>query len=225
MGTGSTVSQDRPAVDIALLVVRVVAGVIFAAHGAQKLFGAFGGPGLAAMVQPPPNGMGLLGYPVTIGEFFGGLGLIVGFLCRFSAAALIVIMIGAIAQVHAKNGFFLQNGGFEYNLALIGLLAAVLIAGPGRYAVGRFLPLPTSARMMRWPWGQNSTAGCFGLAPSTSPGLTNTRNTVPSAGALSRHSCSPRNACSSRACLASTAAWARLMPAAGSSSSNSRSLA
>ena len=50
MGTGSTVSQDRPAVDIALLVVRVVAGVIFAAHGAQKLFGAFGGPGLAATV-------------------------------------------------------------------------------------------------------------------------------------------------------------------------------
>ena len=52
MGTGSTVSQDRPAVDIALLVVRVVAGLIFAAHGAQKLFGAFGGPGLAALVQP-----------------------------------------------------------------------------------------------------------------------------------------------------------------------------
>ena len=71
MGTGSMVSRDRPAVDAALLVVRVVVGVIFAAHGAQKLFGAFGGPGLAAMVQPPPNGMGLLGYPVTIEEFFG----------------------------------------------------------------------------------------------------------------------------------------------------------
>src|SRR5262249_28400331 len=49
--------QDRPAVDVALLVVRVIVGIIFAAHGAQKLFGAFGGPGLAAMVQPPPNGM------------------------------------------------------------------------------------------------------------------------------------------------------------------------
>src|SRR6266446_1547304 len=119
MGTGSTVPQDRPAVDLALLVVRVVVGIIFAAHGAQKLFGAFGGPGLAAMVQEPPNGMGPLGYPVTIGEFFGGLGLIVGFLCRFSAASLIVIMIGAIAMVHAEKGFFLQNGGFEYNLALI----------------------------------------------------------------------------------------------------------
>src|SRR5437660_9839923 len=145
METGSTVSQDRPAVDIAWLVVRVVAGVIFAAHGAQKLFGAFGGPGLAAMVQPPPDGMGLLGYPVTIGEFFGGLGLIVGFLCRFSAASLIVIMLGAIALVHAQHGFFLGHGpsdtlatsGFEYNLALIGLLAPILIAGPGSLAIGR----------------------------------------------------------------------------------------
>src|SRR5437660_8244627 len=135
METGSTVSQDRPAVDIAWLVVRVVAGVIFAAHGAQKLFGAFGGPGLAAMVQPPPDGMGPLGYLVTIGEFFGGLGLIVGFLCRFSAASLIVIMIGAIGTVHGEKGFFLSAGGFEYNLALIGLLVPVLILGPGRLAI------------------------------------------------------------------------------------------
>src|SRR3954452_6568326 len=102
--------RDRPVVDIALLVVRVIVGIIFAAHGAQKLFGAFGGPGLAAMVQPPPAGMGLLGYPVTIGEFFGGLGLIVGFLCRFSAASLILIMAGAIALVHGQNGFFLGHG-------------------------------------------------------------------------------------------------------------------
>lgn len=104
--------QDRPAVDAALLVVRVAAGVIMAAHGAEKLFGAFEGPGLAATVEK----MGPLGYPVTIGEFFGGLGLIVGFLSRFSAAANLVIMIGAIATVHGKNGFFLSAGGFEYNL-------------------------------------------------------------------------------------------------------------
>jgi hypothetical protein len=59
---------------LALLIVRVIVGIIFVAHGAQKLFGAFGGPGLAAVVEM----MGPLGYPVTIGEFFGGLGLIVG---------------------------------------------------------------------------------------------------------------------------------------------------
>jgi putative oxidoreductase len=107
-------------------------------HGAQKLFGAFGGPGLNAVVQM----MGPLGYLVTIGEFFGGLGLIVGFLSRFSAASLTVIMLGAIATVHGQHGFFLgEKPGFEFNLALIGLLAPVLIAGPGRIALARMLPL------------------------------------------------------------------------------------
>ena len=93
--------------------------------------------------------MVLIGYPITIGEFFGGLGLIVGFLTRFSAASLIVVMLGAIATVHGRNGFFMQGGGFEYNLALIGLLVPTLVAGPGCCAVGRFLPLPKSARTGR----------------------------------------------------------------------------
>jgi putative oxidoreductase len=149
--------EDRMAVDVSLLLLRVIVGVIFAAHGAQKLFGAFGGPGLTAMVQPPPDGMGMLGYPVTIGEFFGGVGLIVGFLTRFSAASLIVIMLGAIFMVHGQHGFFLGGGpestlaeaGFEYNLALIGLLLPILIAGPGRFAIGRYLPLPKSKRSGR----------------------------------------------------------------------------
>jgi putative oxidoreductase len=149
MSTATTPLHDRPAVDFSFLVVRVVVGIIFVAHGAQKLFGAFGGPGLEAIVQPPPNGMGPIGYLVTIGEFFGGLGLIVGFLCRFSAASLIVIMIGAIYLVHGQHGFFLGRGnegdGFEFNLALIGLLAPILIAGPGGLSIGRFLPLPKSA--------------------------------------------------------------------------------
>lgn len=153
MNTQSSPTQDRTAVDIALLAARVVVGIIFAAHGSQKLFGAFGGPGLAAMVQM----MGVLGYPVTIGEFFGGVGLVVGFLTRFSAASLIVIMLGAIATVHGKNGFFLGHGpestlanaGFEYNLALIGLLATTFIAGPGRFSIGRLLPLPKSGQSDR----------------------------------------------------------------------------
>jgi putative oxidoreductase len=143
MSVGPTVPRDRPAVDFALLVVRLIVGIIFTAHGAQKLFGAFDGPGLARVVEM----MGPIGYPVTIGEFFGGLGLIVGFLSRFSAASLIVVMLGAIVMVHGKNGFF-APAGFEYNLALIGLLAAILIAGPGRIALGRLLPLPRVAVMV-----------------------------------------------------------------------------
>lgn len=140
MDTLATTHRDRTAVDVSLLIVRVIVGVIFAAHGSQKLFGAFGGAGLSETVSK----MGPLGYPVTIGEFFGGLGIIFGFLTRFSAASNIVIMIGAIAMVHGKNGFFMSNGGFEYNLALIGLLAPILIAGPGTISIGRVLPLPKS---------------------------------------------------------------------------------
>lgn len=83
-----------------------------------------------------------------MGEYFGGLGLVVGFLSRFSAAN-IVIMVGAIALVHGRNGFFLSAGGFEYNLALIGLLAPTLIAGLGAWAVGQYLPLPKSAKTGR----------------------------------------------------------------------------
>ncbi len=147
MNFGGSGAQNRTDVDIALLAVRLVVGVIFMAHGAQKLFGAFGGKGLEATVEM--MGMGPISYLVIIGEFFGGLGLVVGFLTRFSAASLIVIMIGAIALAHGKNGFFLQNQGYEYNLALIGLLIPTLIAGPGRFSIGRFLPLPKSRRTGR----------------------------------------------------------------------------
>jgi putative oxidoreductase len=140
--------NDRPSIDVSLLVVRVIAGVIFALHGAQKMFGAFDGPGLEKFTMEPPAGLGTLGYFVAVGEFFGGLGLIVGFLTRFSAASLIVIMIGAIATVHGANGFFSQKGGFEYNLALIGLLVPTLLCGAGRISIGRLF-LPRSARSGR----------------------------------------------------------------------------
>jgi len=132
--------RDRLAVDWALLIARLIVGVVFMAHGAQKLFGAFGGPGLTAIVQV----MGPLGYLVSIGEFFGGLGLVVGFLSRFSAASIILIMLGAIVTVHAKVGFFMnwagnQAGeGFEYHLLAIASLLTIALAGPGRFALARF---------------------------------------------------------------------------------------
>jgi putative oxidoreductase len=147
METNRSLSPDRTAVDVGLLAVRIVVGGIFMAHGSQKLFGMFGGPGLSGMVQPPPNGMGPLGYLVSIGEFFGGVGLVFGFLSRFSAASLIVIMIGAIIQVHWKNGFFGPTG-FEYNLALIGLLLPILICGPGRLSIAQLF-FPKSSRTGR----------------------------------------------------------------------------
>ncbi len=133
--------SDRSAIDVSLLVMRIIVGVIFAAHGAQKLFGAFGGLGLAETVKM----MGPIGYLVAVGECLGGAGIVVGFLTRFSAASNIVIMLGAIAMVHGKNGLFQEHGGFEYNLALIGLLLPIMLLGPGKYSIGRYLPLPKSA--------------------------------------------------------------------------------
>ncbi|MDQ3022826.1 MAG: DoxX family protein [bacterium] len=119
------------AVDLSLLIVRLACGIIFIAHGGQKMFGLWGGGGLAETV----GHMGQLGYLVAFGEFFGGVALIVGLLSRFSAFWLIVIMLGAIVQVHGANGLLLANKGFEYNLALIGLCAPTLLAGPGRYSL------------------------------------------------------------------------------------------
>jgi putative oxidoreductase len=130
-----------------LLIARLAVGMILAAHGAQKLFGWFGGEGaMAGMVQMAGPQLAWL---VGIGECFGGLGLIVGILPRFSALANIVIQIGAIAMVHWKHGFFLQNQGFEYNLALIGILATILIAGPGLYSLSEAIPAPKAARAKR----------------------------------------------------------------------------
>ena len=131
------VRRDRLMVMLSLLIIRVTVGVIFVAHGAQKLFKAFGGSGITGLADR--YGL-VVAYLVAIAEFFGGIALIVGILSRFSAAALIGVMIGAIVLVHGPNGFFLSNRGYEYNLALIALLAPVLLAGPGRIALAALLP-------------------------------------------------------------------------------------
>jgi putative oxidoreductase len=137
---GAAAMYSAKLVDLSLLVVRIIVGLIFAVHGYQKIF-TYGMSNVVAMM-----GAGPVGYLVCIGEFLGGLGIMVGFLSRFSAASNIVIMLGAIAMVHGQHGFLMgqdpKSMGFEYNLALIGLLTPVLLLGPGRYALGRLLPLP-----------------------------------------------------------------------------------
>ena len=122
-------------VDISLLVLRLVLGVIFIAHGAQKLFGSFGGPGLKGTAGffeqldiKPPYLMAVL---AGLAEFVGGILVAVGFLAPVAAVALIVTMAVAVLTVHLKNGFFAQNGGYEFNLALAGIALTVLLAGAG----------------------------------------------------------------------------------------------
>jgi len=132
----------------AITVVRVVLGVIFFAHGAQKVLGWFGGYGLKGTTGYLTS-IGLLrpiAYLVCFFEFFGGIGLILGFLTRLAALAVLIVMIGAIAKVHGKHGFFLnwelaagRGHGYEANLAFVAMAVACLIAGGGALALDSVL--------------------------------------------------------------------------------------
>jgi putative oxidoreductase len=128
------------ATDVGLLIARLLLGIIFFAHGAQKLFGWFGGYGMQGTSQAFA-GMGIpsfLTHVVAYVEFFGGIALVLGLLSRLAALALCVEMIVAMFLVHWPQGFFIAGAkvGIEYTLALTALTFLILCAGPGRYAVG-----------------------------------------------------------------------------------------
>jgi len=124
-----------------LTVVRILVGIIFMAHGSQKLFGLFGGYGLEGTAQYMAS-LGLTpGYLMALlsggSEFFGGLALVIGLLARPAAALLTVMLVVAILSVHIHNGLFMANNGYEFALALLGGALAVLIEGAGRLSVDR----------------------------------------------------------------------------------------
>lgn len=126
--------------DLALSIIRIAAGLIIAAHGAQKLFGVFGGPGLvkwhgavASMGFAQPRVMGTLAAFV---EFFGGLAFAVGLYLPMVGAMLVIDMLVAILKVHGPKGFFVQGGGYEYPLMLLVVFAAIgIMADPILFSV------------------------------------------------------------------------------------------
>lgn len=118
----------------ALLLIRIASGAAFLYHGSVILFGAFGGPGpakFALMLHAPA----FVGYLVGIAQFFGGLAVLLGVFARIGAAALAVVMLGAIFLVHLPHGFDIGKGGLEYAFTQLCIALAVLLAGPGGYAV------------------------------------------------------------------------------------------
>ncbi|MBY5967232.1 DoxX family protein [Halomonas denitrificans] len=121
---------------LAPLALRVPAGIIFMAHGAQKLFGWFGGYGLEGTGQWMAS-IGLEpGYLMALAagsaEFFGGLALLIGLLVRPVAVVLAFTMLMAIFSVHAANGLFMSNNGYEFALSLLAIATSLAISGGGR---------------------------------------------------------------------------------------------
>jgi len=124
-----------------LTIVRILVGIIFVAHGSQKLFGAFGGYGLEGTGQYMAS-LGLTpGYLMALlsgsAEFFGGLALVIGLLARPAAVVLALTLVVAIFSVHISHGLFMANNGYEFALALLGGVVAVLIEGAGKVSVDR----------------------------------------------------------------------------------------
>src|SRR3954452_19726864 len=168
--------------DIALFVLRVVVGLFFVGHGAQKLFGSFGGHGLA----------GTAGFFETLGmrpgrrhaiaagaaEFFGGLLLVLGLVTPLGAAAIIAVMTVAIITVHGKNGPWVTESGFEYNAVLIAAAFALAGAGPGEISLDDAIGWMPDITGTGWAFAALAAGALGGLAAIAS-GRAGTRRTAP----------------------------------------------
>jgi len=126
-------------VDLGILVLRVCLGIMFAAHGAQKAFGLFGGPGVKGFSEML-SGLGF-SYPLfwaylaAYTEVIGGIFLVLGLFTRGSAALLFILMAVAIIKVHLAKGFFLSQGGFEYAFIIASVCIALILLGPGKFSI------------------------------------------------------------------------------------------
>jgi putative oxidoreductase len=126
-------------VGLGKLLIRLVVGGVFAAHGLQKLNGWWGGPGLegtekmvAAQRMNPPRRNALA---VTLAETLGGVGIALGAATPVATAVTTAAMTTAYRKVHGKNGFFNTKGGYEFNLTLVAAAAAMTIDGPGPWSL------------------------------------------------------------------------------------------
>jgi putative oxidoreductase len=125
------------------LMLRVPVGIIFAAHGAQKLFAWFGGSGLEG-TGGWMDSIGLspgivMAFLAGAAEFFGGIALVLGLLTRPAALSLVITMVVAIFAVHFQNGLFMSNNGYEFGLALLAASVSLLLSGGGKASVDNLL--------------------------------------------------------------------------------------
>jgi putative oxidoreductase len=128
---------------IASTILRIPVGLILMAHGAQKLFGAFGGYGLEGTGQFMAS-LGLEpGYLMALlagsAEFFGGLALVIGLLVRPASIVVAFTMLIAIFTVHISNGLFMSKNGYEYALTLLVVAVSLVFSGAGSYSVDKVI--------------------------------------------------------------------------------------
>jgi putative oxidoreductase len=130
------------------LILRLTLGLVMFPHGAQKLLGWYGGFGFDGTIGFFTQQMGMpwvIAFLVILGESLGSVALLGGLLTRFTAASMGVIMLGAITMVHLPYGFFMnwfgkqQGEGYEYHLLVIGIAAALLMTGAGRWSIDRMI--------------------------------------------------------------------------------------
>lgn len=129
--------------NLALLFLRVVVGVLFVGHGTQKAFGWFGGYGIAGtagfMEQLGLKPGRLHATAAAVGETVGGLLVLLGLWTPVGAALIVAVMLVAIMTVHLPKGIWNSNGGYEYNLTLIGAALVLAATGPGAYTLPALL--------------------------------------------------------------------------------------
>jgi putative oxidoreductase len=134
--------------DPIVMLVRLVLGVVFFAHGAQKVLGWFGGFGYSGTMNAFTTMMHIpapLAFLAIMAEFLGGIGLILGLLARIAAFGIAVNMIVAVMIIHRHVGFFMnwydnQHGeGWEYHLLVIAMALVILVRGAGAFSVDRAL--------------------------------------------------------------------------------------
>lgn len=122
-----------------ILLLRLVLGLTNAAHGAQKLFGVFGGGGprgtAATFAELGYRAPILMALVAGLAELGGGLLLALGLLTPLAALALVVVQLNAIATVHGAKGFWNTNGGYEYNLLLLAAAVALAATGGARFSL------------------------------------------------------------------------------------------
>jgi putative oxidoreductase len=132
---------QNSALNSGLLFIRFAGSLPFLYHGSAILFGAFGGPGpraFAEFMHAPP----IMGYLIGLAQFCGGLAILFGLFSRIGGACIFIVMAGAVLLVHLPKGFDVTKGGMEFALSELFIAIAIVILGPGKYALGSRLPHP-----------------------------------------------------------------------------------